>query len=69
MRKNAQKKQRRLGFLAGAMLGLFPGKPKQEISTQKDFRVSTKNIGIRFGENIRRFWRKKWVYVKNQGNS
>ncbi len=66
MRTKVRKKQRRLGFFAGGLLGLFSGKSKPQMSTQKDFRISTKRIGIQFGENIRRFWRNKWVYVKKQ---
>jgi len=63
MSKKPLKKQRRLGFLAGGMLGLFSKSFRQTKLSPNEFRVSTKRIGVRFNANIRRFWRKKWVSV------
>jgi hypothetical protein len=58
-------KQRRLGFVAGMLLGRGR-KPKATPRQlhQSDFKTSTRRMGIRFSERLRDALRPGWLRLK-----
>jgi hypothetical protein len=69
MTPRIQDKQRRLALLAGMVVGLLAKKQKKISIESLEYRTSTQRMGISFSEKIRCFWRKKWIYLKNQDKS
>jgi hypothetical protein len=64
MRDYGTKKGVRLGGLAGMCLCLF-GKARKKVPLmQNKFSTNTRKTGLLFAENIRQFWRKKWVLLR-----
>jgi len=56
-----------LNFWVGLILRIMTaGKVRADSRQmrQLDFRTSTRITGIRFTENLRNLWRKKWIRIK-----
>ena len=66
MRPVTSKKQQFLGFLGGKILNMSSLKPQTDRLIVNEFSVNMKKIGVRLNENIRRFWRKKWILIQKK---
>lgn len=66
MNQNASK-QKRLGWGAGLLMGLFGRKPKPHSNAElynNDFHPNTQKMGLRFTERIRTVFRMQWLRFK-----
>lgn len=67
MKQKETTKQKRLGFGAGLLMGMFCKNPKPHSSAElykKDFHPNTQKMGLRFTNRMRNLWRPKWLRFK-----
>ena len=67
MKQNISTKQKRLGWGAGLLMGLFSKKPESHSEAElykKDFHPNTQKMGLHFSDKIRKVFRRSWLRLK-----